>query len=205
MSAASLDDSALPKPLRLREGRPLKAGRRPATTTPDRRRYRRVGVALSGRFMRENTEQYHCEAIQMSAGGVSLLAPVRCEEGERIVAYIEQVGRIEGLVVRVIEGGFVMGIRASPGKRERIVNLLTWLINQSMLGLHDERKYERTAPRISASKIIFPNGDLHNCRVINVSLSGASIACAVKPPVDSVIVLGRMRGRVVRHPIRAWQ
>jgi hypothetical protein len=30
-------------------------------------------------------------------------------------------------------------------------------------------------------------------------LSGASIACAVKPPLDSVIVLGRMRGRVARH------
>jgi hypothetical protein len=67
------------------------------------------------------------------------------------------------------------------------------------LGLHDERKHERTAPRISASKIIFPNGDVHSYRVIDVSLSGASIACTVKPPVDSVIVLGRMRGRVVRH------
>jgi hypothetical protein len=199
MSAASLDDSAPLSPLKLREWRALKRRSSLARIVPDRRRYRRVGVALSGRFMRQNKEEYPCQAVQMSAGGVILLAPVSCEEGERIVAYIQQVGRIEGVVVRSIEGGFVLGILASAAKRERIVNLLTWLINQSSLGLHDERKHERHPPRISALKIILPNGDVHACRVLDVSLSGASIACAVKPPLDTEIVLGRMRGRVVRH------
>jgi hypothetical protein len=42
------------------------------------------------------------------------------------------------------------------------------------LGLHDERKHARTAPRISASKINFPNGDVRSYRGIDVSLSGAS-------------------------------
>lgn len=54
-------------------------------------------------------------------------------------------------------------------------------------------------PRINSSKLILPNGDVHNCRVIDVSLSGASVACAVKPPMGTVVILGRMRGRVVRH------
>ncbi|MGE5261033.1 MAG: PilZ domain-containing protein [Actinomycetota bacterium] len=198
MGAASLDDSTVVTQPKLGQSRP-KSVRRLARIVPDRRRYRRVGVALSGRFMRENKEEYPCQAIQMSAGGVALCAPVTCEEGERIVAYLQQVGRIEGVVVRPIEGGFVLGIRASATKRERIINLLTWLINQSSLGLHDERRHERAAPRISTSKFVLPNGDVHSCRVIDVSLSGASIACAVKPPLDSVIVLGRLRGRVVRH------
>ena len=44
-----------------------------------------------------------------------------------------------------------------------------------------------------------PNGDVHNCRVIDVSLSGASVACTVKPPLGTMVILGRMRGRVVRH------
>ena len=54
-------------------------------------------------------------------------------------------------------------------------------------------------PRINASKLIMPDGDVHNCRVIDVSLSGASVACAVKPPIGTMVILGRMRGRVVRH------
>ena len=30
-------------------------------------------------------------------------------------------------------------------------------------------------------------------------MSGASFACTVKPPEGTVVILGRMRGRVVRH------
>jgi len=195
MSFATPEDLTLARPLGLRG----KRVRRLLTIVPERRRYRRVEVTLSGRFMRENREEYPCEVIQMSAGGIALRAPMHCEVGERIVAYLQQIGRIEGIVVRLIEEGFVIRILASAAKRERIVNLLTWLINQKSLGLHDGRKHGRVTPRISASKIILPNGDVHSCRVLDVSLSGASIACAVKPPVDTTVVLGRIRGRVVRH------
>jgi hypothetical protein len=97
-------------------------------------------------------------------------------------------------VVRPIEGGFALRILASAAKRERIVNLLTWLINQKSLGLSEERKHERVVPRNSTSKLILPNGDVHSCRVLDVSLSGASIACAVKPPIGTETVLGRLRG-----------
>ena len=102
-------------------------------------------------------------------------------------------------MVRSFEGGFAVRILASLYKRERIANLLTWLINQKSLGLGEERKHERIVPRINASKLIMPNGDVHNCRVIDVSLSGASVACTVKPPLGTMVILGRMRGRVVRH------
>jgi hypothetical protein len=135
----------------------------------------------------------------MSAGGMAILAPIICQEGERIVAYLDNLGRIEGIVTRAFEGGFAVRILASLHKRERIANLLTWLTNQKALGLGEERKHERVVPRINASKLILPNGDVHNCRVIDVSLSGASVACAVKPELGTVVILGRMRGRVVRH------
>jgi PilZ domain-containing protein len=175
-----------------------------ATIVPDRRRFRRVAVTLFGRFMRENREEYLCQVTQMSAVGMALLAPVKCEEGERIVAYLDHVGRIEGIVVRVVEGGFAVRILASAVKRERIVNLLTWLINQESLGLSEERKHERVVPRISASKLILPNGDVHSCRVLDVSLSGASIACAVKPPIDTVVFLVVCGAASSPITIRAW-
>ncbi|MGH6866365.1 MAG: hypothetical protein ACREDO_09400 [Methyloceanibacter sp.] len=48
-----------------------------------------------------------------------------------------------------------------------------------------------------------PIGEVLNCRVIDVSLSDASIACRNKPPIDTEVILDRMRGRVVRHhPVR---
>jgi hypothetical protein len=91
MRTAPLDDPTLATPLRLRT---LKsATHRLATIVADRRRHRRVAVTLFGRFMRENREEYPCQVIQMSAGSMSILAPVKCEEGERIIAYLDHVGR----------------------------------------------------------------------------------------------------------------
>ena len=166
---------------------------------PDRRRHRRVPVSLFGRFMREDKQEYPCQVVNMSAGGMALVSPVACQEGERIVAYLDNFGRIEGVVVRALEGGFAVRILASLYKRERIANLLTWLINQKALGLGEERKHERIVPRVNASKLILPNGDVHPCRVIDVSLSGASVDCTIRPPIGTMVILGRMRGRVVRH------
>jgi PilZ domain len=176
-----------------------KANRPIVKIAPDRRKHRRVAVTVFGRFMREDKQEYPCQVINMSAGGMALLAPATCAVGERIVAYLDNLGRIEGIVVRDFEGGFAVRILASLYKRERIANLLTWLINQKSLGLGEDRRHERIVPRINASKLILPDGTVHNCRVIDVSLSGAAVACAVRPDLGTMIVLGRMRGRVVRH------
>ena len=54
-------------------------------------------------------------------------------------------------------------------------------------------------PRNPLSKLILPNGDVFDCRIIDVSLSGASIAIEKKPPLQTEVILGRMRGRIVRH------
>jgi hypothetical protein len=201
MSTPTSENETPVASLKGREERRLdrKMNRPLAKIVPDRRRHRRVPVSVFGRFMREDKHEYPCQVTNMSAGGMAILAPVTCEPGERIVAYLDNLGRIEGVVVRPIEGGFAVRILASLYKRERIANLLTWLVNQKSLGLGEERKHERIVPRINASKLILPNGDVHNCRVIDVSLSGASVACAVKPAVGTVVILGRMRGRVVRH------
>ena len=164
---------------------------------PERRRYRRLKVSLQGRLMSEDEREYPFEVIDMSAGGMALLAPVSCQVGERIVAYIDNLGRLEGTVARAFEGGFAVQINASVQKRERIVNLLTWYANSELVA--DERQYERYAPRVVSQKLILPNGEVHNCQVIDISQSGASIAAAVKPLIQSLVVLGRLRGRVVRH------
>jgi hypothetical protein len=165
----------------------------------DRRRFRRVPIRVLGRFMSEDKEEYPCQVVNMSAGGMAMLTPVQCQDGERIVAYLDNFGRIEGVVVRAIDGGFAVRIAASQYKREKIANLLTWLINRESLGLTEERKHERVVPRNPVSKLILPNGEVLECRVIDVSLSGASIAINKKPEAGTEVILGRMRGRVVRH------
>ena len=201
MSVPTIDDPTPAEPLRARGKRVLerRINRSLAKIVPDSRKHRRVPITVVGRFMREDKQEYPCQVINMSAGGMAILAPVTCKTGERIVAYLDNLGHLEGIVVRAFEGGFAVRIVASLYKRERIANLLTWLVNQESLGLGEERKHERVVPRINASKLILPNGAVHNCRIIDVSLSGASVACTVKPPTGTVVILGRIRARVVRH------
>ena len=95
-----------------------KTGRPIVKIVPDRRRHRRVPVTVFGRFMREDKQEYPCQVVNMSAGGMAMLASVTCAAGERIVAHLDNLGRIEGVVVRDFEGGFAVRILASLYKRE---------------------------------------------------------------------------------------
>jgi hypothetical protein len=178
MDVSYVEDESAPVRLRGRKALNTKSVRQLAKIVPDRRRHRRVPVRVFGRFMREDKQEYPCQVINMSPGSMALLTPVAGEIGERIVAYLDNFGRIEGVLVRNFEGGFAISFLASQYKREKIANLLTWLINQEALGLSEERRFQRIAPRNPTSKLILPNGEVHTCRVIDVSLSGASITIA---------------------------
>jgi PilZ domain len=199
MTIPTLEETTLAESSKERAERRLERRINRPKIVPDRRRHRRVPVRVFGRFMRDDKQEYPCEVINMSAGGMALLSPVSCADQERIVAYLDKFGRIEGVVVRSFEGGFAVRIAASPAKYEKIANSLTWITNEGALGLTDERRYERVAVANPSSKLILPNGEVHACKVIDVSLSGASIAINVQPPVNTMVILGRMRGRVVRH------
>jgi len=163
----------------------------------ERRRFKRMDVSLNGRFMVEDTKEYPCEVFNMSPGGMAVRAPFAPRVGERVISYIEQLGGLDGRVARTFEGGFAVEFKISARKRERIANVLTWYSS----GEHtvDDRVHERYVPRIANQKLILPSGTVQDCRVIDISLSGASIATRLRPDIDSLVVLARHRGRVVRH------
>jgi hypothetical protein len=54
-------------------------------------------------------------------------------------------------------------------------------------------------PRDPNSTLVLPNGSKIICRVIDMSLSGAAVASDARPPVGSLITIGKTQGRVVRH------
>jgi hypothetical protein len=43
------------------------------------------------------------------------------------------------------------------------------------------------------------DGRRYNCKIIDISLSGAAIETDVRPAMGTPVTLGRMRARVVRH------
>ena len=60
----------------------------------------RVEVRLLGRFMRSDRKEFDCESIDASPQGIAFSSDAGVQPGERIVAYLNQIGRVQGVVAR---------------------------------------------------------------------------------------------------------
>jgi hypothetical protein len=107
----------------------------------ERRRFQRVKVNLLGRYMLSDRREYPCQVINMSPGGMALLAAV--------------CGRLPN-------GSLPM-------------STTWWLANRHILGLPEDRRHDRIAPRNPFARLILPNGLNVACRVMDISQSGAAI------------------------------
>jgi PilZ domain-containing protein len=165
----------------------------------ERRRHQRVRVNLLGRYMLADRTEYPCQVVNMSPGGMALIAPVCGNVGDRVIAYVDHLGRLEGKIARMLQNGFAMTISATPRKRDKLAAQLTWLANRSILNLPEDRRHGRFVPKVVAARLVLPNGTNVGIRIIDLSLSGAGIATPHRPEVGSLVTLGNIPGRVVRH------
>ena len=165
----------------------------------ERRRHQRVRVNLLGRYMLSDRREFPCQVVNMSPGGMAIIAPVGGAVGERVIAYVDHLGRLEGRVARTFQNGFAMTIAATARKRDKLAAQLTWLANRHILGLPEDRRHGRIVPRNPMARLILPNGVNITCRIIDVSQSGAGIATDQRPAIGALVTLGKVQGRVVRH------
>ncbi|MEA1833594.1 PilZ domain-containing protein [Methylobacterium durans] len=165
----------------------------------EQRRHQRVRIALLGRYMLSDRREYPCQTVDMSPGGVRLTCAVVGAIGERVVLYLEHIGRIEGVIVRHPPGGFAVQLNATPRKRDKIASQLTWLANREVLGLPDGRTHERLTPTQPSVTLRLESGLEFTARLIDISMSGAAIAASERVPMGATITVGRTPGRLVRH------
>ncbi len=114
----------------------------------ERRRHQRVRVNLLGRYMLADRREFACQVTNMSPGGMAVLAPVSGKVGERVIAYVDHIGRLEGVIARQFENGFAMTVAATIRKRDKLAAQLTWLANRHILNLPEDRRHGRFTPRI---------------------------------------------------------
>lgn len=167
----------------------------------ERRQHQRVKIDLLGRYMLTDRREYPCQIINMSPGGMALIASVIGTPGEHVIAYVDHLGRLEGVVARVIDNGFAMTIAATTRKQDKLATQLTWLANRQLLNLPEDRRQGRLTPRNPAARLILPNGNNVGCRIIDLSASGGAISIApdLRPEIGSIVTIGKTQGRVVRH------
>lgn len=164
----------------------------------ERRRHQRVRVTLLGRYMLADRREFPCQVFDMSPGGVGLHAPVKGAMGERVVLYLDQIGRVEGTITRTFETGFAIAMSNPVIKREKIADQLTWLANRNSLGMKEDRRHERIEPLSRRTTIIDSGGREYPARLIDISMSGAAAQVEFSAPLGTPVTIGKTPGRVVR-------
>jgi hypothetical protein len=163
------------------------------------RRFQRVPVTLFGRYMLENRREFPCQTVEMSPGDMALFAPVKARVGEKVVVYLDELGRFAGMTARQTETGFALTMNLSPGKRNRLADQLTWFANRQSCSLSDGRRHERIVPLMQRTLLRLPDGQEIIAKIRDVSLSGAGVETDVRPDAGAQIVIGSTPAIVVRH------
>jgi hypothetical protein len=165
----------------------------------ERRRVERVELTLPGRYMLQDGCEYPCWTIDVSPAGVAIIGLVKGRIGERVVAYIDQIGRIEGKVARQFDASFALQMETAVPKRERLAQKIAWLVERRNSGARDNRHYQRLFPRDCRTTLKTPDGKEHLAALIDVSMPGAAITINDLPPIGAEVMVGQTAARVVRH------
>lgn len=165
----------------------------------DTRRFQRVPVCLFGRYMLESREEYPCQTIEMSPGDMLLFAPTMAKIGEKVIVYLDEIGRFAGVTVRQAPTGFAIAMNLPAPKRDKLADQLTWFANRHVVGLPEDRRHERIVPLMQRAMLRLPDGSEYIVKILDISTSGAGIETDLRPPLGTRIVVGGTPAVVVRH------
>ncbi len=165
----------------------------------DRRKHRRVNWEVRVRGLTGEGEEFTCTTLDVCAGGLRINLARPLSKGENLVLYLDDIGRVEGVVVRVLnEIGYAIAFTVPARKRDKIADQLTWLINKDRLGLTDERDAER---RPGGGQVIANySGVSIACAVADVSIFGVALKTAgPRPMIGDRVQVGERAGTCVRY------
>jgi hypothetical protein len=142
---------------------------------------------------------FACRAVYLSPGRVALASTVTVKVGERIIAHVDRIGQVTGVVARVLEGGFVVRIAANPDERSRLSSKIGWLEKHKNHDVPDRRADKRMMVSNPHSRMVLPDGSSETCVVLNISNSGAAISSGTVPYIGAILLVGKAVSCVVRH------
>ena len=163
----------------------------------ERRRFRRMPIEVSGRMLDGLGREHDCRTADISPGDIRIAAPILPQVGDRVVLYLEGIGRVTGNVARKCgEGEVAIIFDFSAHKRERLAEQLTIFVNKD-LGIDEPlREIREGAQTVSLS---FETGEVYEGEVLDFSLAGITIRSKRPPPLIGVWVrVGAVYGRVAR-------
>jgi hypothetical protein len=157
----------------------------------------KLGIVF-GRFMLPDMSEFPCQVVDIGMDGATFMSGAVPPVGQTLVAYLEEIGRIEAISADAVDGGFRIKYTLQGARLKRLQQRINWLRNADENAV-DNRRHVRFEPSEKLSHLELPDGRLYTCEVLDISISGAAVKTDVMPSVGTYVMLGKMRGRVVRY------
>jgi hypothetical protein len=154
---------------------------------------------MFGRFMLPDMSEHPCQVSELTPEGAVFITTTVPEKDAQIVAYLDEIGRVEGASGEVVPGGFRIVFSHTGQRKERFASRLSGRSGKNTTAGTDLRRYARHAPADTQSHITLPDGRVYPCEILDISLSGAAVKVDVMPSLGTHLMLGKMRGRIVRY------
>jgi hypothetical protein len=158
----------------------------------ERRHHERLKLALPGRYMLGDHQEHPCWTINVSPVGIAAQGEKRGLIGERVVFYIDQIGRLEGIIARSFDTWFAAKLQLAPSKREQLKETLAWLIARHPQGVPDKRLRHRIKPFRRRATLTMPDGRQYPAALVDLSVQGAALNVGVSPPIGSSVTIGQI-------------
>jgi hypothetical protein len=169
-----------------------------APSPKDRRRHKRVMVALPGRCLLEDGSEQPCECIDISAGGLRLRAAKAGPWGSRVVVYLDGVGRVEGHLIRRAPDWFAIETRGSSRKEERVEERIAWIMQAEIGTSSERRRLSRQYVERQQVQLTGFDGARHAAELTDISREGAALLTEAVFETGARVRLDGRRARVVR-------
>jgi hypothetical protein len=167
---------------------------------------RAVALRTGGRYslanrrdMEGNRREFACRTTRISPFQMLVAAPVLGPRGERVISFFHELGKLDGWITDVVEGGFLVDIAVNRKAREALASKLNWLEKKQRDVVVDLRKQQRLIPENPHTNLIFADGSTLSCFVIDVSPSGVAVSADVDPAMGTRLSVGRAVGHVIRR------
>jgi hypothetical protein len=149
--------------------------------------------------MLSDGRELECEIIDVSPAGVAIRGPLPGIVGEHIVAYFQELGRIEGVVVRSAADWFAIELQVPSSRLQRLAIRIDGLTRRPAEDAPERRGYAREDLDQKATTLRSADGGAFAATIIDISTGGASLEVDAAPPIGEAVTIGERRAHVSRH------
>jgi len=167
---------------------------------------RAVNIAVNGHYTLSNwydpegkLRTFSCRTTRVSPYRMMVDVPVVGKVGDSLTSYFRDFGKLDGRISDTRPGCFLLELDVTQAVRQRLSDKLTWLEEkQKDREIIDLRKESRVIPAQSHSTLTLADGTIHECFIIDMSVTGAAVSAELQPEIGTPLAVGACVGRVVR-------